>query len=87
MAAAIGVPDEERTETIKAFIVLRPGAQASEALVKEIQQLCRTRLAKHEYPKDIEFVPSLPMTVTGKVMRRVLRQQEIERRAQKTVGA
>ena len=80
VAAAIGVPDPVRTEIIKAFIVPSAGTEASAELAGEIQQWVRTRLAAHEYPREIEFVDQLPMTATGKVMRRVLRQREIDKR-------
>lgn len=76
MAAAIGVPDEVRTEIIKAFIILKDGIPGSEQLSEELRDFVRGRLAKHEVPKMIEFVDSLPMTTTGKIMRRELRQQE-----------
>lgn len=80
MAAAIGVPDPERTETIKAFIVPAPGHQPSEDLKAEIQDTLKTKLARHEYPREVEFVDSLPMTVTGKIMRRELKRLEAEKR-------
>jgi acetyl-CoA synthetase len=73
MAAVVGVPDATRTEIVKAFIVLNAGYVPSEALVKEIQAHVRTRLAAHEYPRAIAFVDSLPMTATGKIVRRDLR--------------
>ncbi|MGI3903565.1 MAG: AMP-binding protein [Janthinobacterium lividum] len=72
-AAVVGRPDPLRTEIVKAFVVLRPGVQPSEALAAEIQRFVRTRLSAHEYPRVVEFVTSLPMTTTGKVMRGVLR--------------
>jgi acetyl-CoA synthetase len=65
-----------RTETVKAFIVLKPGHAPSEALKAEIQDFVKTRLAAHEYPRVIEFIDSLPMTATGKIMRRELRQRQ-----------
>ncbi len=76
LAAAIGVPDPVRTETIKAFLVLAEGQQPSDTLAQEIREFVRTRLARHEYPRDIEFVDSLPTTTTGKIMRRELRERE-----------
>ena len=79
MAGVIGAPDEVRGEIVKAFIVLKPGFTAGRALTEEIQQFVRTRLAAHEYPRDIEFLPELPMTATGKIMRKNLRQIKIER--------
>jgi acetyl-CoA synthetase len=79
MAAVIGAPDEVRGEIVKAFIVLKPGFTAGRALKEEIQQFVRTRLAAHEYPRDIEFLSELPMTATGKIMRKNLRQMKTER--------
>ncbi len=73
MAAAVGIPDPIRTEIVKAFIVLAPGRDGTPALTAEIQQFVRTRLAAHEYPRQIEYVDALPMTATGKVIRRELR--------------
>jgi len=80
LAAAVGVPDPVRTERVKAFVVLAEGVEGSEDLAREIQDFVRRRLAAHEYPREVAFVDSLPMTTTGKIMRRVLRQQETERR-------
>jgi acetyl-CoA synthetase len=73
LAAAVGKPDPVRTEIVKAFVVLKPGVRESEALAKELSQHVRTRLAAHEYPREIEFVRDLPMTTTGKIIRRELR--------------
>jgi acetyl-CoA synthetase len=79
MAAAVGVPDPVRTEAVKAFIVLKPGFQGDAQLAHEIQQHVKTRLAAHEYPREVEFVDSLPLTATGKVMRRELRARSAKR--------
>jgi acetyl-CoA synthetase len=84
MAAAIGVPDAIRTEIIKAFIILKQGVVPSEALAEELREFVRSRLARHEVPKLIEFVTSLPMTTTGKIMRRELREREKTARAATT---
>lgn len=75
MAAVVGAPDRARTEVVVAFVVLNPGFVGDAALVREIQQHVKTRLAAHEYPRQIHFVESLPLTATGKVMRRTLRDQ------------
>lgn len=72
----IGVPDPERNEIIKAFVQPVRGVEGSDALRDEIQDLVRERLAKHEYPREIEFVDELPQTTTGKIQRMELRQQE-----------
>lgn len=79
MAAVIGVPDPERTEVVKAFVVLEDSYVPSDTLKEELQTFVKTRLAAHEYPRLLEFVESLPMTTTGKVMRRKLR--EVRERA------
>ena len=75
LAAAVGVPDELRTERVKAFVVLAEGHKPSEALAREIQDFVKTRLAAHEYPRDVEFIDELPMTTTGKIIRRELRER------------
>ncbi|MFM0059600.1 acyl-CoA synthetase [Paraburkholderia phytofirmans] len=74
MAAVIGAPDPERTEIVMAFVVLKAGFVGDEALVREIQHHVKTRLAAHEYPREIRFVDSLPLTATGKVIRKALRE-------------
>lgn len=73
MAAVVGKPDPQRTEIVKAFVVLAPGYAASEALARELQDHVRCRLAAHEYPREVAFVDGLPLTATGKIMRRALR--------------
>lgn len=75
LAAAIGKPDPLRTEIVKAFIVLKDGIKPSEDLSSEIQNFVKTKLSAHEYPREIAFVDSLPLTTTGKVIRRLLREQ------------
>jgi len=84
--AVVPKPDPERGAVVKAFIILAVGAQPGDALVEELQQLVRSRLAPYETPKDIEFVPSLPMTTTGKLQRNVLRQLEADRAAGRVSG-
>src|SRR3954463_4518699 len=73
LSAVVGIPDPIRTESIKAWIVLRPGFAPSEALAREIQDFVKVQLAAHEYPRFVQFAESLPMTATGKVLRRELR--------------
>ena len=73
MAAVVGIPDPIRTQAIKAFVVLVPGAAGDEALTTELQAFVRERLGAHEYPRTIEYLDALPLTATGKVMRRELR--------------
>jgi acetyl-CoA synthetase len=78
--AVVGSPDPERTNIVKAFVVLTAGQRASPVLEAELQAHVRGKLAPYEYPKEIEFIDALPMTTTGKVQRRVLRQREEQRR-------
>ncbi|TAN58825.1 MAG: AMP-dependent synthetase [Rhodospirillales bacterium] len=85
MAAVIGVPDPVRTESIKAFIVAKPGqtpkdAESSRTLADAIRNHVKTRLAQHAYPREIEFVGDLPMTATGKIKRKDLREMEKAKR-------
>ena len=79
MSAVIGKPDEVRTEVVKAFVVLKAGVNGSEELAREIQEFVKTRLAAHEYPREIDFVAELPMTSTGKIIRGELRRREVEK--------
>lgn len=73
MAAVIGTADPLRNEIVKAFIVLKPEVTPSDTLKQEIQTYVKTRLAAHEYPRQIEFIDRLPLTATGKIKRNVLR--------------
>ncbi len=75
LSAAIGKPDPLRTEIVKAYVVLKDGVTAGKALEDEIRGFVRQRLSAHEYPREIEFVSDLPMTTTGKVIRRILREK------------
>jgi len=76
MAAAVGVPDPLRTERVKAFVVLKEGRAGDAALVREIQDFVKIRLAAHEYPREVAFVDALPMTATGKIIRKALRERQ-----------
>ena len=80
-AAVVPKPDPERGALVKAYVVLAPGFQGDAALVEELQNHVRGRLAPYEYPKEIEFIEQLPMTTTGKVQRKVLRERERDRAA------
>jgi acetyl-CoA synthetase len=75
LAAAIGKPDALRTEIVKAYVVLKDGVAASPALADEIRLWVRERLSAHEYPREVEFVESMPLTTTGKVIRRIFRER------------
>jgi len=79
-AAVVPSPDETRGNVVKAFIVLSSGHTPSPALEDDIQQHVRRHLAPYEYPKEIEFIDALPMTTTGKVQRKVLRERERARK-------
>jgi acyl-coenzyme A synthetase/AMP-(fatty) acid ligase len=72
-AAVIGVADETRGQIVKAFIV--PKGPAGPDLIQEIQDMVRTRLSQHEYPRLIEFVTELPKTPAGDVNRKMLRER------------
>ena len=75
LAAVVGKPDPVRTEIVKAFVVLKQGQAASDALAAERQGFVRTRLSAHEYPREVAFIDQMPMTTTGKVIRRMLREK------------
>lgn len=78
-SAAVGSPDAERGEIVKAFIVLADGFEPSDDLIAELQAHVRTSTAPYKYPRAIAFVPSLPKTVTGKILRRQLKADELTR--------
>jgi acetyl-CoA synthetase len=75
-AAIIPIPDETRGAVIKAFVLLAPGHAGTESLKEEIREHVKRHLAPYQQPREIEFVPELPMTTTGKVQRKVLRERE-----------
>jgi acetyl-CoA synthetase len=75
MVAVIGVPDQVRGEVVKAFVVPRDDAEPNDALRGDIQEFVKSRLSGHEYPRLIEFRTSLPMTITGKIRRKDLRDE------------
>ncbi|MCA2010687.1 AMP-binding protein [Cereibacter sphaeroides] len=75
LAAVIGVPDPARTERVRAYVVLKPGAEASEA---DLQTHVRTRLSAHLVPREVRFETELPMTVTGKIIRKELKRRALE---------
>ena len=80
MVAVIGSPDKVRTEVVKAFVVLKSEVAPSTEIEESIKKFVKVRLAAHEYPREIEFVDDLPMTATGKIMRKDLKKLEIERK-------
>jgi long-chain acyl-CoA synthetase len=73
-AAAVGIPDPRRGETVKAFVVLRPGESATE---DDIIEYCKARLAPYKVPRSVEFRDDLPKSTIGKVLRRILRDEEL----------
>ena len=77
MAGVVGKPDPQRTEIVKAYVVLRDGVTGSPALVRDLQDHVRSRLAAHEYPREVAFVDELPLTTTGKIIRRALRERAV----------
>ncbi|RYC04501.1 AMP-binding protein [Ciceribacter ferrooxidans] len=76
LAAVIGKPDPLRTEIVKAFVVLRPGHVPGPELADDLRLWVKQRLSMHEYPREVTFVDELPLTTSGKVIRRLLREQE-----------
>lgn len=83
-AVAAGIPDQYRGETVKAYIVLKPGETATE---QEFIDYCRTKLAAFKAPRIVEFRDSLPRTIVGKVLRRVLIDEEKAKLAQMEASA
>jgi acetyl-CoA synthetase len=79
LAAAVGSPDPIRGEVVKAFVQLREGETPTPELAHELQEYVRVRLSAHEYPRQLEFIQSIPTTSTGKVMRGELRELERQR--------
>lgn len=79
-ACSVGVPDEYRGETVKAFVVLKPGATATE---QEILDFCKERLASYKRPRMVEFLDALPKSTVGKILRRELLRRELEKQAEK----
>jgi len=75
-SAVVGVPDETRGQLVKAYVVLVEGHMGSEELVKEIQDFCKNLTAPYKYPRKIEFVSTLPKTISGKIRRVELRENE-----------
>jgi acetyl-CoA synthetase len=84
VAAAVGSPDPVRGEVVKAFVQLRAGVHPGPELARELSAYVRTRLSAHEYPRQIEFIAELPMTTTGKVRRRDLRDLDRQRQSGNT---
>lgn len=81
LAAVVGKPDKLRTEIVKAYVVLTEGEQPNEDLYAHIQTYVRTRLSAHAYPREISIRTSLPLTTSGKIIRRALRDEAIREAA------
>jgi acetyl-CoA synthetase/medium-chain acyl-CoA synthetase len=79
-SAVVASPDADRGSIVKAFIKLRPGAEPNDRLITELQEYCKRITAPYKYPREIEFVGELPKTVSGKIRRVELRQQEQSRK-------
>ena len=79
-SAVVGSPDPDRGNVVKAFVVLRPGNEPNDALVRELQNHCKRVTAPYKYPREIEFVAELPKTRSGKIRRVELRQLELQRK-------
>jgi acetyl-CoA synthetase len=75
MAAAVGKPDEQRGEIVKAYVVLKAGYAPGDELARELADHVKSRLAAHEYPREVAFIDALPLTTTGKIIRRELRER------------
>ena len=70
--AVVCVPDEKRGETVKAYVSVKAGARVT---AEELVAHCRERMAAYKYPRQVEIIDELPKTVTGKILRRELRDQ------------
>ena len=75
-AAVVGKPDPMRGEIVKAFVTLASGVEPSDELVRELQDHCKQVTAPYKYPREIEFLPELPKTISGKIRRVELRERE-----------
>lgn len=86
VCAVVGSPDVERGEIVKAFVVLRDGVMPSPELTRELQDHVKSVTAPYKYPRAIEYLSELPVTITGKIRRRDLRDRELAR-AQHSAGS
>lgn len=85
-SAVIGSPDKNRGDIVKALVVLKNGFVESEDLAEEIKSFVKTRLSKHEYPREIEFIAELPKTPDGKIKRKPLKEREKQLKAVSKTG-
>jgi 2-aminobenzoate-CoA ligase len=72
--AVVGLPDEERGQVVTAFVVLKPGVQACDAVTRELQDFVKAEIAPYKYPRRVVFLDALPRTATGKLQRFRLRE-------------
>ena len=86
MVAVVGSPDDVRTEIVKAFVVPKTTVTPGPDVAEDIQAYVKTRLAAYEYPREVEFVDQLPLTATGKIMRRELKKLEKDRKMKNPNG-
>lgn len=77
-AAVIGKPDPTKGEIVKAYVVLKPGFEASDGLAAELSAFVKNKLSKHQYPREVEFVEELPKTPSGKIQRYILKQANMQ---------
>jgi 2-aminobenzoate-CoA ligase len=78
--ACVASPDAERGNIVKAFVVLKPGAAEPHSMAVTLQEFVKAQIAPYKYPREVEFVESLPRTETGKVQRFKLREIEKQRK-------
>ena len=83
LSCAIGIPDPYKMHVVKAFVVLRQGAEPSDKIKEEILEHCKKNISRYGVPKEIEFRDSLPKTLVGKVAYRKLEEEEAEKRKNK----
>ena len=83
LSCAIGIPDPYKMHVVKAFVVLRQGAEPSDKIKEEILEYCKKNISRYGVPKEIEFRDSLPKTLVGKVAYRKLEEEEAEKRKNK----
>jgi 2-aminobenzoate-CoA ligase len=78
-AGVVGVPDPVIGQKTKAFVALKPGVAPTEELKKQLVEHCKGKIAVYKLPREIEFIDAMPRTAVGKLLRRILRQQEIDK--------
>jgi acetyl-CoA synthetase len=86
MVGVIGSPDKVRGEIVKAFIVPREGFASDKALEDDIKQFVKRNLEAHAYPREIEFLQEMPLTNTGKILKKELRRMDKEKKAKTAIS-